>query len=510
MTRLFLSATRSFRARTTPGLLHFLRAGLLLTLTSTVVAACLASRLLLATESGDAACSLVINGALQDIACSRDPAQGLQVSLEILGLVASGTPDIALSTRADRGHIVMTSEVKSPTVASLTGFKTTTLTLVVNGAPISARATLIAGKPYLDSITLQTVLERLSFNVLIAPDTRLISVFRLKDHAVKEPTASQNTGAFGEDGTSDPQDGGDTTSTGHSSSGQKSRSSETGSATVRPPGAGMMEAVQQGSTSSLQGLQGQAGLLGTPASGQVTAEMQALYQQMGISPAAGMGGSGTTTSSARAPEVCGAMDRLRTAWEATEPSALEKESFKRLAAVFQKAQQEMQANKQKQEAAAEKEAQATAAKGAAAAVPGAASPGQSAGNSSNAPAQKQVTLNPDDVDDFYKTLLSFQKKAKKRLEDTRSWAAPDSIRRVKLYGEDFLMTVDELLTLSAEMSKAIQDGDKSFQTRAEEDIKRIQELEKTLQEQGPRFDAEVNRVRSSHGCGPARSTSGPS
>lgn len=505
MTRLFLSATRPFRARTTPRLLHLLRAGLLLTLTSTVVAACLASRLLLATESGDAACSLVINGALQDVACSRDPAQGLQVSLEILGLVASGTPDIALSTRADRGHIVMTSEVKNPTVAALTGFKTTTLTLVVNGAPISARATLIAGKPYLDSITLQTVLERLSFSVLIAPDTRLISVFRLKDHAVKEPVSSQNSEAYGEDGNSDGQSSGDAASVG-----QKTGAGGTGSATVRPPGAGMMEAVQQGSTSSLQGLQGQAGLLGTPASGQVTAEMQALYQQMGISPAAGMGGSGTTTSSARAPEVCGAMDRLRTAWEATEPSALEKESFKRLAAVFQKAQQEMQANKQKQEAAAEKEAQATAAKGAANAVPGATSPGQSAGNSSNAPAQKQVTLNPDDVDDFYKTLLSFQKKAKKRLEDTRSWAAPDSIRRVKLYGEDFLMTVDELLTLSAEMSKAIQDGDKSFQTRAEEDIKRIQALEKTLQEQGPRFDAEVNRVRSSHGCGPARSTSGPS
>ena len=89
------------------------------------VAGLLGTSLLLMPEPQARAteCSLVVNGALLDIACSRDPATGLQVSLEALSLIARGAGDIAISARPDRGHVVITSGQSKPTVASLAGFK---------------------------------------------------------------------------------------------------------------------------------------------------------------------------------------------------------------------------------------------------------------------------------------------------------------------------------------------------------------------------------------------------
>lgn len=380
-------------------------------------------------------CSLVVNGSLLDIACSRDPATGLQVSLEALSLIAKGTGDIAISARPDRGHVVITSGQTKPTVVSLAGFKTPGLTLVVDGMPLSVRATLINGSAYLDTVTLQTVLERLSFNVLISPESGLISVFRV---------AKAEGGTGDEDGASDAG----------------ARAGD--GSTVRPPGAGMLEAVQQGSSQSLQTL-----------NPQVSADLQKIYQQAGIPfPAQGASGesssarsSSTTTprtGSSSSSEVCSAMDRLRTQWESTEPSREEKETFKKLAETFQAAKD----NKQ--------------------------------------------SLQDDDVTQMDAQVQGFHKKARKRLAGTRSWVPPDPARRVKLYGEDFLMSVDELLTLSEAMMKAIKEKDKNYHKQAQADIDRLKELEKSIQEQGMRFDAEVTKVRTSYGCSAAKSSPGPS
>lgn len=386
-------------------------------------------------------CSLVVNGSLQDVPCSRDPASGLQISLEALSIVARTAGNISLSARADRGHIVLASGQKNPTVASLAGFKTPGLTVVIDGKPLSFRGTLVSGSVYLDTLSLQTILERLEFNVLIEIQSGLISVFHMP----------------GSRRASDEDD-----------SGVNSAESAGGGST-RPPGAGMMESVQAGSSQSLQAL-----------NPQVAADLQKIYQQAGIpfpggtaettsaatgassSSARASSSSSTSVSSASASEVCASMDRLRTQWESTEPSADEKATFKKLAQTFQAAKD----NKQ--------------------------------------------SLQDGDVDELGKKVDGFHLKAKKRLAGTRSWSPPEPARRVKLYGEDFLMSVDELLTLSEAMVKAIKEKDKNYHKQAQADIDRLKELEKSIQEAGMRFDAEVTKVRSSHGCSGARSGTGPS
>jgi hypothetical protein len=172
--------------------------------------------------------------------------------------------------------------------------------------------------------------------------------------------------------------------------------------------------------------------------------------------------SDLSVSSTSSASLCRSMDQLRSTWERTEPSRQEKETFKRLAQVFQTAK------------------------------------------------DNKGTLKPEDVEEMKKTLESFQLKVKARLKSTQGWSAPEPARRVKLYGEDFLLTVDEIVSRSSDVLKAIESQDKSFVKKAEEEIKRLKELETAAQEQGQRFDAEVIRVRGVNGCGPARSSMGPS
>lgn len=363
----------------------------------------------------EAECSLVVNGSISDLDCFRDPAVGLLVSARVLEKVAGTATDIRLESRPDKGLIVLTWPGKKGATTPLTGFTSASIQLLVNGSPLFVRYQLRAGTPFLESSSLHEVLEKLGYNVLIAPDTGLISIFRLKDTA---PEAASDAGE------------------------------------AHAPGAGMLEAVQAGSARSLQGM-GDTGAV----------DMAALERAvtLKVSPKTNSATSPPITVTERSSgDVCASMDRLRTLWEETEPSAKEKETFKRLAKVFQEAQ------------------------------------------------DTKGKLDPAEVDELYTTLEGFHKKVKRRLTTTRSWSSPDAARRVKLYGEDFLISVDEVMTLSSTMMKAIKDNDKEFAKRGQEDIDRLKELEASVQTQGQRFDAEVTKVRSSFGCGPAKRGLGPS
>ncbi len=346
--------------------------------------------------------SLVIGGRLHDVETLQDLSLGRLVSAALLNVVASTDGKISVDTRPDRGHIVIATGAEQPVNKPIRGFKTARITFILDGTPITAQGKLVSGVPFLPIDTLETILTAMKFNVLYSVDSRLIALNRVGDQS--------GSGA------------------GASSSGERGSVGAGGQA----PGGDMMEAVQQGVAGALQQMGGVSGVHTLPGS----------YS-------AGGG-------------VCGAMDELRSLWEATEPNALEKATFRALADKFQEAK------------------------------------------------DNQGTLEPADVDNMVKTLARFRTKVDRRLEGTRAWNAPPETGRVKSYGVSFLESFSQAMDLAQEMMKAIQEQDESFVDRAEDMIETLKGLEQTIQAQGTRFDKEVIRVRQTYGCGPARSGVPPS
>ncbi len=352
--------------------------------------------------------SLVIDGRLHDVETVHDLSLGRLISAELFTLVAEADKTIAVDTRPDRGHIVITTGVTHPANTPIQAFKTSRTVVVVNGSPVSAEGRLVSGVPFLTVDTIQTILEAMKFDVICSVESKLIAVI----HSSAAPAAGQGRESPGigetEADSNDPLGG-------------------------PAPGSDLLEVVQRSAYQALQ-------QMGAP----------------GSIPTQPYDASGANA------RVCGAMDELRSLWEATEPSAIEKATFRALADKFQEAK------------------------------------------------DNQGALDPADVDNMVETLARFRIKVDRRTEGTRAWTAPAETGQVKTYGVGFLETFTQAMDLARTMMKALQEQDPAFVEQAGDLIANLKSLESKIQEQGMRFDREVVRVRQAYGCGPARTGVPPS
>ncbi|MGH2349254.1 MAG: hypothetical protein ACRDFT_07315, partial [bacterium] len=149
-----------------------------------------------------------------------------------------------------------------------------------------------------------------------------------------------------------------------------------------------------------------------------------------------------------ADPTCGYMDRLKSVWNSTEPTAQEKAALRRSSERFQ------------------------------------------AG-----------TGDRRELDVLDTSLASFGGKVQRRLMGTRGLAAPPAAAEVRRLGLDFLDKVAEVVELSrrliAEFKAGTPDAD-----LVERGIERLHWLDAAVQRVGTLFNREVVRVRGRFGCGP--------
>jgi hypothetical protein len=149
-----------------------------------------------------------------------------------------------------------------------------------------------------------------------------------------------------------------------------------------------------------------------------------------------------------ADPICGYMDRLKSVWNSTEPTAQEKAALRRSSERFQ------------------------------------------AG-----------TGDRRELDALDRALASFAGKVRHRISGTRALTAPVPAAEVRRLGLDFLDKVDEAVRLSrrliAEMNAPAPDEDLAARS-----VERLQWLDAAVQRVGTLFNREVVRVRGRFGCGP--------
>jgi len=153
-------------------------------------------------EASSCMYSLVYAGAIHDVPCTGDQVLGRLLSVELLAQVAQADDTLSMTTRPERGHIVFGrsggSGRSGGTADTIKGFKTANITFVVDGQPISTRGQLLRGVPFVEVTTLQAVLEGLGYNVLVSPQSSLISVFPNPNGRMATSSGSiQNPGAPG-------------------------------------------------------------------------------------------------------------------------------------------------------------------------------------------------------------------------------------------------------------------------------------------------------------------------
>lgn len=168
----------------------------------------------------------------------------------------------------------------------------------------------------------------------------------------------------------------------------------------------------------------------------------------------GVSGGGSAVAS-RSAEVCAAMDALRQAWHETEPTRQEKATFQNLAEKFQNAQ------------------------------------------------QGGAEISMYDAADLEEALGSFKAKVDRRAQATRGWEAPIEAARVKQLGTQFLGSYQEIMSTMYAMAQDMTFGNTYPMEEIDAKVSQIKELERVIQALGPQFDAEVLRVRTTYGCGPA-------
>lgn len=157
----------------------------------------------------------------------------------------------------------------------------------------------------------------------------------------------------------------------------------------------------------------------------------------------------------RAPAVCGAMDQLRQAWQVTEPTRQEKETFQDLAERFQQAQG----------------------------------------------GQGNVTV--ADAIELERALLSFKAKVDQRARSTAAWKAPTETTQVQMLGNQFLGVYSGMMDTMADLAHEMTEGHTLPPEEIDKAAEQLKEMERQIQSLGARFDAEVTRVRTGYGCGPA-------